>query len=307
MMRGILWFGAVFLVLLGQVGFARQDGDQVFRVEVEAVNVLVTVTDKKTGKFVKELTVDDFEVYEDGVRQEITNFSAETNLPLAIALAIDTSSSVKLKLDFEKEAAIDFLFTVMRPIDRALVAEFDTGVTLLHDFTPDPNDLVEEIKRLRAGGGTSLYDAIYLLCEQKMLYEEGRRTLIVLSDGADLTSKHTFQDALEMAQRAEVVIYAISTTRFGADIDHEGENALKQLTEPTGGQVFFPFSTSEFSKAFTRIEEELRSQYNITYVPTNKARDGSFRRIEVKVRRGDVEVRHRAGYYAPREGEKALP
>ncbi|HRR25346.1 MAG TPA: VWA domain-containing protein [Acidobacteriota bacterium] len=280
---------------------AAQDGDQRFRVEVEAVNLLVTVVDKKTGKFVKELTADDFEVYEDGVLQEITNFASETNLPLAIALCIDTSSSVKLKLDFEKEAAIDFLFTVMRPIDQALVAEFDTGVTLLHDFTPNPNDLVREINRLRAGGGTSLYDAIYLVSEQKLLNTEGRRTLIVLSDGADLTSKRSFQEALEMALRAEAVIYAISTTRFGAQVDYEGENALKQLTEPTGGQVFFPFSTSEFTKAFLKIEEELRSQYSITYVPSNRRRDGSFRKITVKVKRDGVEVRHRSGYYAPIE------
>lgn len=276
--------------------------DEPFRVEVDAVNVLVTLTDRQSGKFIKDLNREDFEVYEDGVLQEITNFSRETDLPLSIALCVDTSSSVKLKLDFEKEAAIDFLFTILRPTDQALLAEFDTAVTLLHDFTSNPNDLVEEIKRLRAGGGTSLYDAIYLISEQKLLDAPGRRTIVVLSDGSDLTSTHTFDDALRMAQKAEVAIYALSTTRFGANIDHAGDNALKQLTEATGGRVFFPYSTSQLSKAFAEVEEELRSQYNLAYVPTNRKRDGTFRTIEVKVKRADVSLRHRKGYYAPLPG-----
>ncbi|GAI90804.1 unnamed protein product, partial [marine sediment metagenome] len=225
--------------------FAQQTLDERIRVEVEAVNVLVTVIDKKTGQFIRDLNRTHFEIYENGKLQEITNFSKQTDLPLTIALCIDTSSSVKLKLKFEKEAAIDFLFTIMRPKDKALLAEFDTGVTLLHDFTSNPNDLVNEIKILRAGGGTSLYDAIYLISEQKMLHESGRRTMVILSDGADLTSTHTFIDAMKMVHRSEITIYALSTTRFGADIDHEGDNALKQLAEATGGRVFFPYSTSQ--------------------------------------------------------------
>lgn len=280
----------------------QQSMDERIRVEVEAVNVLVTVNNKKTGKFIKNLTREHFEIYEDRDLQEITNFSKQTNLPITIALCVDTSSSVKLKLKFEKEAAIDFLFTIMRPRDKALLAEFDTGVTLLHDFTSNPNDLVNEIKNLRAGGGTSLYDAIYLVNEQKMLNETGRRTMVILSDGADLTSTHTFTDALKMAQLAETAIYALSTTRFGADIDHEGDNALKQLAEATGGRVFFPYSTTQLSKSFLEIEEELRSQYNLTYIPTNFRKDGTYREIRVKVDYDDIVVRHRKGYYAPTKG-----
>jgi len=277
------------------------EGQAPFRVEVDAVNILATIHDKDTRKFVTDLTKEDFEIYEDGVRQDITNFTQQINLPLTIALCMDTSSSVRLKLAFEKETAIDFLYAVMRPIDRALLVEFDTGVTLVHDFTSNPNDLVREIKLLRAGGGTSLYDAVYLVAEQKMLQEEGRKTVVILSDGADLTSKHTFEEMLRMAYQAEITVYAISTTRFGADIDHEGDNALRQLTEGTGGRVFFPYSAEQLASAFQEVDQELRSQYNLTYVPSNKKRDGAFREVKVKVARKNVSIRHRQGYFAPAE------
>lgn len=277
-----------------------------FRVEVQAVNVLVTVNDKQTGEFITDLKKSDFEVFEDGKRQEITNFSQQTNLPLTIALCVDTSSSVKLKLDFEKDVATDFLYSVMKPNDKALLLEFDTGVTLLHDFTSNPNDLAEEIKRLRAGGGTSLYDAIYLISEQKMMEEHGRKTVVILSDGADQSSQRSFEEALQLAYRSEVTIFAISTTRMGADVDHEGDNALKQLTESTGGKVYFPYSTDKLAGAFKEINQTLRSQYNLAYVPSNAKRDGTFRKLEVKVHRDDVMVRHRRGYYAtPRAVEGA--
>ncbi len=273
--------------------------DQTIRVTVDAVNVLVSVFDKTTGEFIKGLSAGDFEILDEGVRQEITNFSQQTDLPLTIALCMDTSSSVKVKLNFEKEAATDFIFSVMRPTDLALLLEFDTGVTLLHDFTNNPNDLVREIDRLRAGGGTSLYDAIYLIAEQKMIEVEGRKTVVILSDGADLSSTHSFEGALRMAYKAEAAIFAISTTRFGADIDHEGDNALKQLAEATGGQVYFPYSVSQLSKAFTAINDTLRNQYNITYRPNNPRRNGEFRKIRVRVKGIDAQVNYRKGYYAP--------
>ncbi len=274
-------------------------GQDTIRVEVEAVNVLVSVHQEKTGLFIKELSPGDFEIYEDGVRQQITNFVEETNLPLAIALCIDTSSSVRIKLKFEKEAATDFLHAVMRTTDRTLLLEFDTAATLLHDFTSNPNDLTREIDRLRAGGGTSLYDAIFLVSDQKMMDVPGRRTLVILSDGADQTSRMTFEDALRGAFRAEAAVYAISTTRFGAEIDHEGDNALKQLTYNTGGRVYFPYSTSDLTKAFKAINEELRNQYSITYTPTNRRADGSFRKLKVKVKRGNTILHYRKGYFAP--------
>ncbi len=281
---------------------SSSDSDQTppqIRVAVEAVNLFVTVFDKRSGDFIKHLVAEDFEVYEDGDLQQITNFAAETDLPLTIAMAIDTSSSVRIKLDFEKEVATDFLYSVMRTTDRALLAEFDTGVTLLHDYTHNPNDLANVIKNLKAGGGTSMYDAIYLITEQKMIEEAGRKTLVILSDGADLTSTHTFEQALKMCFKAEATIFAVSTTRLGADIDHEGDNALRQLTEDTGGRAWFPITTSEMSKAFNKINDILRNQYSITYVPTRKQADGQFRKIRVKVRNlGGSEIHHRKGYYA---------
>lgn len=271
-----------------------------FRVEVEAVNVLVAVHDEETRKFVTDLKREDFEIYEHGVRQEITNFTQETNLPLTIALCVDTSSSVKLKLDFEKQAAEDFLFSVMRPKDRALLVEFDTGVTLLHDFTSNPNDLIRAIDSLKAGGGTSLYDAVHVVSEQKMWGEPGRKIVVILSDGADLTSRHTFEEMLRMAYQAEVTVYGISTTRFGADIDRSGDNALRQLAESTGGRVFFAYSTKQLNEAFQEIDEELRSQYSLAYIPSGRVRDGTFQEIEVKIERDNVRMRHRKGYYAPK-------
>ncbi len=278
---------------------AQRPTDRI-RVEVETVNVTVSVHDKASGEFLTSLTPADFEVYEDGVRQEITNFAQQTDLPLAIALCVDTSASVRIKLDFEKEAATDFLFSVMRTTDRALLAEFDSGVTLLHDFTSNPNDLIREIDRLSAGGSTALYDAIYVISEQKLLDVDGRKVMVILSDGSDLMSRFSFEDALRMAFRAEAAIYAISTTRFGADIDHEGDNALKQLAESTGGKAYFPYSVSQLGKAFAAINAELRNQYSLAYTSTNQQRDGGFRKIRVKVKRDDVVVYYRKGYFAPR-------
>ena len=299
----LISFLALSSLLLGLMGQSDKGQDEEaqdpIRVEVDAVNILVTVNDKDTGAFVTNLAPRDFSIYENGVRQRISNFSKQTNLPLTIALCVDSSSSVKLKLEFEKEAATDFLFAVLRPTDRALLVEFDTGVTLLHDFTSNPNDLLHEINSLRAGGGTSLYDAVYLVTEQKMLEEKGRKTLVILSDGSDLTSKRSFEEALQMAYKSEATIYAISTTRFGAEIDHKGDKLLKRLTESTGGTVFFPHSSNRLGPAFNTINEELRSQYNVAYVPKNKTKDGTFRKLEVKVRRDNIRVRHRKGYFAP--------
>ena len=305
-LAGLMAMTFLVISLPGAQNSESSPPDDPIRVEVETVNVLVSVHDSDTGQFVMDLKDHDFQVLEDGVRQKIVFFSRQTNLPLNLAMCVDTSASVKLKLDFEKEVASDFLYSVMRPSDRALLAEFDTGVTLLHDFTSNPNDLAAEIRSLRAGGGTSLYDAIYLISAQKMLRRKGRKAIVILSDGADLTSKRTFRDAMQMAHKAEVTIYAISTTRFGADIDHEGDNALRQLTENTGGRAFFPYSSKHLVSAFEAIDQELRSQYNLAYVPINKGKDGKFRSIKVKVNRDNVKLRHRKGYFAP-DGAARLP
>ena len=269
------------------------------RVEVEAVNVLATVTDKK-GRFVIDLPQNRFQVYEEGIQQTISNFNYQTNLPLLIALLIDTSSSVRLKLDFEKTAATHFVYSVMRPRDQALLVEFDHGVSLLHDFTDRPGAIAKEIQTIRAGGGTALLDAIYVVCREKLTDRSARRTMVVVSDGVDRNSEHSPEEILEMAHRSGVIIYAIGTTRFSADQEHKGEKMLEELATESGGQAFFPYSAERLGAAFEQISEELRSQYSLTYIPTDTAKDGRFRKIKVKIIKDrGLDIRHRAGYYAP--------
>lgn len=285
------------LVLLLFAAFQAQQPQ--IRVEVEAVNVLVSVTDQK-GRFVTGLTQDRFRIYEDGVPQQISNFSSQADLPLTLALLMDTSSSVRLTLDFQKKAATDFLHTVMKPQDRALLVEFDTGVTLLRDFTNNPSTLAKEIRDLKAGGGTALLDALFAVCSQKMREDTGRKAMVLISDGDDRHSTRGLEETLEMAQRSGVIIYAIGTTRLSADRREKAEELLLKLSDETGGKVFFPYSTDQLAYAFELINEELRSHYNIAYVPTKKARDGKFREIEVKIQKGKgLNVHHRKGYYAP--------
>ncbi|MBN2318169.1 MAG: VWA domain-containing protein [Acidobacteria bacterium] len=277
--------------------------NQTYRVRVDLVNVLCSVFDKDTNSFVTSLMQDDFSVYEDGEEQKIENFSRETDIPLTLAMLIDTSRSVQTKLEFEQEAAINFFQSILREDDRAMLVEFDPGVTLVQDFTNDPNKLAGEINKLRAGGlGTSLYDAIYLSCDEKLIRETGRKAIIILSDGEDESSKHTLEQATEMALRAEAMIFAISVSKggfFGVSSSGEGDDALKDLVEETGGRLFFPFKLEELYDTFRQIDQELRSQYSIGYTSTNPEKDGKYRKIEIKVKEGGFKLNFRKGYYAP--------
>ncbi|MDM7996113.1 MAG: VWA domain-containing protein [Acidobacteriota bacterium] len=276
--------------------------DQTYRVSVDLVNVLCSAFDKNTNSFVTNLTQDDFTVFEDGQKQEIKNFARETNMPLTIAMLVDTSDSVAPKLKFEQEAAISFFQSILREKDRAMLVEFDSGVTLLQDFTSDPNKLAREIRKLKAAGGTALYDAIFMTCDEKMIRETGRKAIIILSDGDDESSNTTYQQALEMALRAEATIFAISVSKggfFGVEESREGDTVLRNMARETGGRVFFPFKLSELDDNFRRINQELRSQFSIGYYSTNTARDGSFRKIEIKAAERGLQLRHRRGYYAP--------
>jgi len=268
-------------------------------VEVLEVNVLVTVLDKN-GRFVTDIERDRFSIEEDGVPQTITNFSQETSLPLSVALMIDTSGSVRLKLDFEKRAASSFLHQIIGPKDQAMLVEFDTGATLLHDFTNRPSTLAQELKGLRAGGGTSLFDALYRVANEKMSGASPRRVIVIVSDGDDLHSKRSIDEAIEMVQRSEATIYAVGTNKFGASGGEGGDKVLKKLAEETGGTVFFPYSEQQFEDAFARINDELRSQYSLTYVPTNKKRDGVFRKIKVRIKDDKgLSLRYKKGYFPP--------
>jgi Ca-activated chloride channel family protein len=277
--------------------------NQTYRTHVDLVNVLCSVQDKNTNSFVTNLTREDFSIYEDGQKQQITNFARETNLPLTIALLIDTSDSVGPKLRFEQDAATNFFQSVLHEKDdRAMLVEFDSGVTLLQDFTGDPNKLAKEIRKLRAAGGTALYDAVQMTCDEKLIRETGRKAIIILSDGEDESSNTTFQQAMEMALRAEATIFAISVTKggyFGVEGNKRGDNVLKDFSRETGGRPFFPFKLDELDDVFRQINQELRSQYSIGYMSTNTARDGSYRKIDIKVSEKGLKLSHRKGYYAP--------
>ena len=276
--------------------------DQTITIDVDLVNVLFSVSDKR-GRLYTNLTKDELRVYEDGDLQTITNFSSETDLPLTVALLVDTSGSIRDKLRFEQEAAIEFFYsTLRRKTDQALLIAFDSGVDLLQDFTDNAETLAQAVRKIRAGGGTSLYDAIYLAINEKMAGQPGRKVLIVISDGDDNASRISMTETMEIAQKNDVTLYTISTNstaHFGTRSQHRGDRTLRTFAEDTGGRAFFPFKLEELAVNFENISEELRSQYTLAYVPTNRARDGSYRVIKVESRNRDYRVKARKGYYAP--------
>ncbi len=271
--------------------------------DVTRVNLLFTVTDKK-GRFVTDLTKDDFLVREGKRPQKILEFTAETELPLRLAILVDTSNSIKDRFKFIQEAAIEFINSVVRPQqDRVAVVSFDTAAELQADLTSDVVRLENGIRALRPGGGTALYDAIYLACRDRLMQDQPRhkfrRAIVILSDGEDNQSRYTRDQALEMAQKADAVIYTISTniTR----IQTNGDKVLRYLSEATGGVTFFPFKVEDLSQSFENIANELRHQYNILYRPEPMKTDGTYQTVEVNVKsRVGFVVRARKGYYAPR-------
>jgi len=271
-------------------------------VRTDLVNVLFTATDKK-NRNVLNLSKDDIRVYEDKIPQAIENFSRESDLPLRIAILIDTSNSVRDRLRFEQEAAIDFLTTTIRPNkDQAFVVSFDNEPQMLQDYTDDVERLAKAIRSLQAGGGTGLFEAVYFSAKEKMIFFPPpepylRRVMIIIGDGEDNQSVRTREESLAMAQRGEVTIFAISTNRTGAA--RPGDKVLRRMAEETGGQAFFPFAASDLSGDFRQIARELRSQYSLAYVSTNKAQDGTFRTITVTPRDKDLRVRAKNGYFAP--------
>ena len=276
-------------------------------VQVNLVNVLFTVTDKK-DHLVTNLNKEDFRVFEDNKPQTIRFFSRETNLPLRIGVLIDTSNSIRERMHFEQEAAIDFLDETLRAgTDQAFVLAFDVEPQLVQDYTDDTDKLAEAIRSLQSGGGTGLYDAVFYACKEKMLSFPAepytRRVLILVSDGRDNESEHSRDEALAMAQHGEVTIYAISTNRPGLEGVKEGgskgDDVLKYLSERTGGRAFFPFEASDLAQSFQEISHELRSQYSLAYVSTNDAHDGTFRTISIDPLQKGLHVRAKQGYFAP--------
>lgn len=276
--------------------------DTRFRVRVDRVPVLFSALDRKE-RFVTDLKRDEIQVFDNKKKQEIIEFAKESDLPLRIGLLIDTSSSIRDRFKFEQEAAVEFLQSVLRhQTDRAFVISFDTNTQVEQDFTSELESLSKAIYALRAGGGTALYDAVYYAARDKLMNEDQaggvRRTIILISDGEDNQSRVSREDALAMAQRAEVTIFSISTNISG--IRQRGDKILQRFAEETGGRVFFPFKMTDLTGSFERISEELRSQYSLLFRPSTP-RDGAFHTIEVVSLRKGVNLRARKGYFAVRE------
>ena len=274
------------------------------RLEINVVQVplLVTVTDGK-GQLITTLNKESFRVYEGSKLQRIDSFSRDADLPLSIALLIDQSSSAVDKLEFERAAALEFFTnTVKRGKDRAMLIGFATDSNMLADFTDDPGKFGAGLKKLEAGGGTAVYDALFLAAQQKLAKEQGdrRKLIILISDGDDTASRYTLPQALATVQKHDVLIYAISINRTAetkADERERGDKAIKQMVDETGGRAYFPTKLSELSTEFKKIEDELRSQYSLAFTPLNPF-DGTYRRLRVDMVDKKYKARTRAGYIA---------
>lgn len=271
---------------------------------VNEVNVLFIAMDKH-GKFVRDLNQKDFSILDDHKPpQAIVNFTQQTDLPLQLGLLVDTSGSVHGRFQFEQEAATGFLQHTIRPnYDHAFVMGFNSHNHVVQDFTDNVSLLSAGIQHLEDGGGTALRDAIYYACKEKMLKDDSdrpmRRALIIVSDGEDNQSEHSLGDAIYMAERAQVVIYTISTDDSGLIL--RGDKVLQQISDATGGRAFFPFKMKDIKSSFSAIEDELRSQYVISYHPADFDANGHYRSIEISANKKDLQVRARKGYFAPQQ------
>jgi len=289
----------------GSSAKAKSDSDESVATIVHVVNevrVVFTVTDRH-GRYIKDLTSNDFRVIDDQKPTELRSFRSETDLPLQVGLLIDASNSVRDRFKFEQEAAIEFLNSIIRPrYDKAFVVGFDVTQDVVQDFTDDTESLAVGVRSLRPGGGTAMYDALYSACRDKLLKQEQtgpvRRAIILLSDGEDNQSHVSREEAIEMAERAEAIVYTISTNISGTK--GKGDKVLERIAEATGGRAFFPFQMRDVSDAFLSIQEELRSQYAVAYKPVNFVADGRYRMIEILAQDKNLKVRTRKGYYAPK-------
>ena len=288
----------------------NQEGTE--KIFIRRVRLPITVTDKK-GQFVTGLTQGDFVILEDKIPQQIETFSDDLALstPLYIAVLMDTSPSTAGKLKFQQESAMNFIQTVVKPRkDRVLFGTFDDEINLLQDFT-DRLDLLDKavygVKKM--GKQTALYDAVWQFCDEKMRSVPGRRVLLLVTDGEDTYSRATIRDAIDIAQRTETTIFAISTKAGfmgsvpgveAGTVSDKKDRDLQTLAEETGGFAFFTGDMLSLERSFTKISKELRAQYLVTYNPTNKSYDGTFRKIDVKLNdgHGDLKVRTKRGYKA---------
>jgi VWFA-related protein len=274
------------------------------RVPVNEVNVVFTVTDRR-NRYVKDLTKADFKVLDDDLPvEEIRSFRHETDLPLQVGLLIDASNSIRERFKFEQESAIEFLNDTIRPrYDRAFVLGFDVAPELTQDFTDSSEKLSQGVRALRPGNATAMYDAIYYACRDKLLkspqQSSVRRAIVLVSDGDDNASHVTREEAIEMALRANTIVYTISTNfPAGGDSD-KYDKVLERIAEATGGRAFRPFQLTDVANAFSQIQDDLRSQYELSYHPPNFTHDGRYRTIAISAVKKGLKVRSRTGYYAP--------
>ncbi len=295
--------------LSGVEGHAAQQAPQAvqpsFRAGVELVSLNVTVMEGT--HYLTDLEQKDFNVFEDGVKQEVTFFN-KTNLPIALALLLDTSASMDTKLPTAQEAAVGFARR-LRPQDLAEVIDFDNRVTVLQNFTGSPQELETAIRRTSAGGSTALFNAIYIALKDlkkvvaKNSDEIRRQAIVVLSDGEDTSSLLPFEEVLDLAKRSETAIYTIglrdNDAGSGSKLFKEAEFVLRQLSQQTGGRAFFPNQLADLNNVYGQISDELSSQYTVGYTPKNPKRDGAWRRVVVQTTRQGTATRTKQGYFGP--------
>ncbi len=284
-----------------------QEGDTAYTIikTVNEVNLIFTVTGRN-GHFVTGLQQQDFGLLDDGRPPEkVRQFKQQTNLPLRVGVMLDTSSSIRQRFEFEQQAATDFFLQVMHTADRGFVEGFDVNVDISQDFTNRIDLLDTGIRKLRPGGGTALFDSLYVTCRDQMetLRSDAavRKALVLVSDGDDDYSRVLESEAIKMCQRAETIVYTISTNVSPSR--DKGDDVLQQIADATGGQAFYPRRIEDVAIGFQNIEEELRSQYSLIYVPADFKKDGSFRTIYLQAGKGGgaYNVRARKGYFAPKE------
>jgi Ca-activated chloride channel family protein len=273
----------------------------VIKSRVFVVNLFVTATSGK--EYIRDLQKEDFSIYENGDPQEIkyfNNLSQSKDLPLTIALLVDTSASVTDKLQQEKVTASAFFKQIVRRNkDMVTLLEFHSEVILTQDFTDDPDRLDRALAKMKPGGNTSLYDAVYLAAEEKLKDEAGRKVIVILSDGEDTASKVSLEDAIKAAQKNDVLIYGLGVRSRNYPADFR---ALEKFCKETGGKFFSPSaSIDQLKRTFEAIQNDMNHQYNIAYEPKNQTRDGSYRDIKVNVRRKGLKLFYRQGYYAPED------
>jgi VWFA-related protein len=281
------------------------DIGQILHLGVNEVNLIFTVTDKH-GHYIPNLKQSDFALLDDQKTPEkITSFRQQINLPLRVGIVIDASTSIRTRFQFEQQAANEFLLQILKSSkDRAFVMGFDVTPTVTQNWTNNVDALETGISRLRPGGGTAMFDAVYTACRDKLLdstrgQEPARRAMVLISDGDDNQSRVHLDEAIKMCQRAETIVYAISTNWTPSR--GRGDQVLTQLAGDTGGQVFFPPSVEEMTNSFHNIEEELRSQYALTYTPADFKYNGAFRTIYLFCNDRRYIARAKKGYFAPRE------